>query len=208
VSMYRKAAAEGSIIRRFYSDDGTDLLRVHNRKAEELFQAGDIEGARGILEEISSRDPRLVEPLNNLGVIAFHQGETDKAASFFARVLERDENYFEAIENLGKCAEVGKDYLKAAQWFERALRLKPEEIPLLNSLGNCFIQMEDLERARDAYERSLGLDDRQENIRAILRELEGLGEAKRGDSSDADRSRQRSGAYAAKGMTAMETMGK
>ncbi|MCD6153554.1 MAG: tetratricopeptide repeat protein, partial [Syntrophobacterales bacterium] len=178
LSMYRKAAAEGSIIRRFYSDDKIDLIRVHNRKGEELFQAGNIEGAKDIFEQILLRDPRLVEPLNNLGVIAFQQGETDQAISYFTRVLETDENYFEAIENLGKCAEVQKDYLKAAEWFERALKLKPDEIGLLNSLGNCFIQAENLSKAREVYEKSFGLDEGQENIKAILRELEGLKEAK------------------------------
>ncbi|MBW2557920.1 MAG: polysaccharide pyruvyl transferase family protein [Deltaproteobacteria bacterium] len=183
LSMYRKAAAKGDIIRRFYSDDGTDLIGVHNRKAEELFQSGNIEGAKGILEQICSRDPRLVEPLNNLGVIAFQEGKMNEAASRFIRVLEIDPDYFESIENLGKCEEAKKDYLKAAQWFERALSLKPKEIGLLNSLGNCFIQMEELGNARGAYEESLRLGGGQEDIKVILWELERLEEAQNGKRS-------------------------
>jgi len=178
VSMYRQAAVDGDIIRRFYSDDKIDLIRVHNQKGEELFQAGNIEGAKSIFEQILSRDAQLVEPLNNLGVIAFQEGKMNEAASCFIRVLEIDPNYFEAIEDLGKCAEAQKDYPKAAEWFERALKLKPDDISLLNSLGNCFIQMEDLGSARDAYEKSLRLDGGQENIKVILQELEGLEEAK------------------------------
>ena len=178
LSTYRKAATDGSIIRRFYSDDKIDLIRVHNRKGEELFQSGNIEGAKDIFEQILLRDPQLLEPLNNLGVIAFQQGGMDQAISYFTSVLETDENYFEAIENLGKCGEAQKDYLKAAEWFERALKLKPDEIGLLNAMGNCFIQTEDLARSREVYEKSIGLDGGQENIKVILLELEGLEEAK------------------------------
>ena len=148
------------------------------KDGEQLFGMGDMAGAQRIFEQTLSTDPSNIEALNNLGVIAFQQGETDKAASFFTRVLESDENYFEAIENLGKCAEVQTDYPKAAEWFERAVKLKPEEISLLNSLGNCFIQIEDFKSARDAYKKSLELDGGQEDIRVILRELEGLEEAK------------------------------
>jgi len=139
---------------------------------EKLFGMGDIDGAKRIFEQILSADSNSIEPLNNLGVIAFQQGETDQAISYFTRVLEIDGNYFEAMENLGKCGEAQKDYLKAAQWFERALKLKPDDIGLLNSLGNCFIQTENLSKAGEVYEKSFGLDGGQENIRVILRELE------------------------------------
>lgn len=143
---------------------------------EQLFGMGDIEGAKRIFEQVLSVVPNSIEALNNLGVIAFQQGEIDEAGSYFNRVLEIDPNYFEAIENLGKCAEAKKDYLKAAEWFERTLKLKPDDISLLNSLGNCFIQTENLSKAKEVYKKLLGLDGGQEDIKAILRELERLEE--------------------------------
>ena len=177
--MYREADASGDMIRRFYSDNDEELIRIHNQRGEELFNAEKFKSARIIFEQILSKNPNLIEPLNNLGVIAFQQGELDQAAFCFARALETDENYFEAIENLGKCGEAQKDYLKAAEWFERALKLKPDEISLLNSLGNCFIQAEDLVSAAKIYEKSLRLDSSQESIEIILREMKRLEDAKK-----------------------------
>ncbi|MBW1740042.1 MAG: glycosyltransferase [Deltaproteobacteria bacterium] len=127
LSMYRQSSANNDIIRRFYSDDKTDLIRVHNRKGEELFNAGNIEGAKRIFEQILSRDSTLVEPLNNLGVIAFQQGEIDQALSYLTRALKIDPNYFEAIENLGKCLEAKKDYPSAIKWFRQAQELNPDD---------------------------------------------------------------------------------
>lgn len=146
-------------------------------KGEELFGKGRIDTARKIFKEILAKDPQLVEPLNNLGVIAFQQGEIDEAISYFTRVLEIDPDYFEAIENLGKCMEAKKDYAGGIKWFKRAVELRPDDLSLLNSLGNCYIQTEDFASAREVYEKSLGLDNGQASVAMILREMGRLEEA-------------------------------
>ncbi|RLB83758.1 MAG: hypothetical protein DRH17_00970 [Deltaproteobacteria bacterium] len=179
VAMYKKAEASGDIIRRFYSDNEEDLIRVHNRKGEELFKTGNVKVAKVIFEQILSKNPKMVDPLNNLGVIAFQQGEIDRAISYFTRVIEIDEDCFEAIENLGKCMEIKRDYLKAIKWFKRALEIKPDEVSLLNALGNCFVQIEDLMNAKDVYTKSFHLDSSQDTIRTILEEMERIGKEKK-----------------------------
>ncbi|MDP3027962.1 MAG: glycosyltransferase [Deltaproteobacteria bacterium] len=144
---------------------------------EKLFEVGDIEGSKRIFEQVLSTAPNNIEPLNNLGVIAFQQGDIDQATSYFTRVLDIDPDYFEAIENLGKCMEAKKDYAGGIKWFKRAVELRPDDISLLNSLGNCFIQTEDFASAREVYEKSLGLDSSQESVAMILQEMGRLEEA-------------------------------
>ena len=122
--MYRESYNYGEIIRRFYSANHDDLLTIHNKAGERLYNAGRVRHAEYIFQEILTKNPRLVEPLNNLGVIAFKDGRLDNAISYFSGVLEIDKNHFEAIENLACCMESKKEYFNAMTLYKHALELQ------------------------------------------------------------------------------------
>jgi GT2 family glycosyltransferase/glycosyltransferase involved in cell wall biosynthesis len=144
------------------------------RRGEDLFEAGDLEGAQRAFDKVLVRHPRNVEALNNLGVIAFRQGQTDQALDYFEAVLEIAPSHFEAMENLGNCMAAMGRHREAVDWLEKALQLKPGELTLLNALGNSLIQLENFTRAREVYDQSFQLDNGQHHIREILSEMERL----------------------------------
>ncbi|MBN1850776.1 MAG: glycosyltransferase [Deltaproteobacteria bacterium] len=171
LEMYQKADKAGDIIRRAYSDDVNHLMDVHNAKAEELYSKGNVIAARIIFKQILNKNPALAAPMNNLGVMAFQENSLDEAISWFERALQIDPNYFEAVENMSKCLEERGDFKSATEWYRRALVLRPDEIYILNALGNTLVQTENILEAKEVYERSLQLDDQQDHIQVILREI-------------------------------------
>ena len=101
--LYRTAYAEGTLVRRHYLDDPEQLLGVHNRKAEALFEQGRIQAAKTIFEQILALRPELVDPLNNLGTVFFQLEDYARAVACFKRVLELEPRHADASDNLAQC---------------------------------------------------------------------------------------------------------
>ncbi len=137
-------------------------------EGEELFQIGDIEGAKEVFERIIDKEPNNVDALNNLGVIFFKEGKIDQAISYFGKVLKINPHHAEALENMGNCFQAKGLFSKALECFEKALTLTPDNVHLLNSVGNCLIQMEDFSKAKEIYSQSYHLDEMQPSIKEIL----------------------------------------
>jgi len=147
-------------------------------QGEELFQSGDIEGAKHIFNRILEGNPKHVDALNNLGVITFQEAKIDEAISYLKRVLELDPNHLDALENLGHCLVARGAYWEAVEWFKKASDLKPDDTRLLNSLANCFVQTGEFAKAEGIYARSHQLDSTQSPVIKILAELGRLKEFK------------------------------
>ncbi len=144
------------------------------QQGEELFEAGDLDGAKAVFDRLLTLQPRNGEVLNNLGVIAFQQGQADQALDYFQRVLEIAPNHYEAMENLGNCMAAEGKHPEAIEWFEKALKVKPNEVTLLNGLGNSLIQIEDFQKAKEIYNQSYQFNPCQANVREILSNMETL----------------------------------
>ncbi|MDI6761905.1 MAG: glycosyltransferase [Thermodesulfobacteriota bacterium] len=139
---------------------------------EELFQSGDVEGARDLFNRLLQENIEDVDAINNLGVIAYQEGKFDESMSYFNRVLTLNPDHLDAFENLGHCLVIKKSYKEAIRCFEKVLEFKPGDLSLLNSLGNCLIQTGDFLRAEEIYTRSYRLDGTQTKVREILAGLE------------------------------------
>jgi tetratricopeptide (TPR) repeat protein len=139
-----------------------------SKEGEELFAAGDLEGAQKIFEEILTANPDEPEALNNLGVVASHQNHPDLAANYFNRALSVDPTHTEAMANLGSCLMTQKDYTRATRWLRKALDGNPDDVGILNDLANCFVQLEDFAEAEKIYRRSHHLDGNQSPVGEIL----------------------------------------
>ncbi len=146
--------------------------RLSISQAEELFNLGDLEGAKILFQKILSFDPKNIEALNDLGVICFHQGEVDLAISYFKGVLELNEDHLETIENLSQCLIAKGQFQEAIPWLKKALSIKPRDEKLLNLLANYFIQVEDLFNAEETYRKSYQINNEQPQVEEILRQIE------------------------------------
>lgn len=100
LDMYLDAARRGDIIRLALPDDPAELMRLHNRKGEELFERGEISAAKSIFEQVALKAPQLLDVRNNLGVAYFHLGDIPKAIMCFEQVLAQEPGHLDAFENL------------------------------------------------------------------------------------------------------------
>lgn len=141
-------------------------------RGEELFQSGDVEGAKMIFNRLLQKNPEDVNLINNLGVIFYQEGEVDQAITYWNRALALNPAHLDTLVNLGHCLMVKKAYKEAIPIFEKALELKPDDLSLLNSLGNCLIQTGEFLRAQEVYNRSYRLNSEQTEVREILMGLE------------------------------------
>jgi GT2 family glycosyltransferase/pyruvate-formate lyase-activating enzyme len=143
-------------------------------RGEELFQLGDMEGAKGIFNRILKENPDHVDVFNNLGVIAYQEGDIDQAIAYLEKGLNLQPDHPELLENLGRCLFMNKEDSEARRYFEQAKAVKPGDLSLLNSFGHCLIQAGDFSRAEEIYRESYQLDQTQANIKEILAGLEEL----------------------------------
>ena len=137
-------------------------------KGEELFNAGDDEGAEVIFQKILSFDPKNIDALNNLGVLYFHRGDVNRAISYFQQVLELNENYFEALENLAYCMIFEDNFQEAMPLFKKALSFKPNDVNLLNSLATCLVKSKAFKEAEELYKKSYEINNNQPQLIEIL----------------------------------------
>ena len=139
---------------------------------EELFKRGDIEGAKMVFKQLLTHNKNNIDALNNLGVIAFRQNNVDKAISYFRKALQHKPHYAEAIENLANCLTVKREFSEALKLYQGLLSSGKTGTSILNQTGNCLIQIQDMDKAYKVYKKSLELDKNQEDVKAILQELD------------------------------------
>lgn len=73
-----------------------------NRRGEELFSEGDIEGASEAFRRAIRICPEYVTAYNNLGVLHVHTGDTQTALQYFQRSLSLDPADRDTVLNYGK----------------------------------------------------------------------------------------------------------
>ena len=135
---------------------------------EELFQSGDIEGAKACFCKVLEAASQNVDALNNLGFIAYQEGKIDQAMAYFEWGLKNKPDHPDILENIGQIKVTQGAYSEAIPHFEKALSAQPENVNLLNSLANCLIQTGKFLEAEEIYRRSHRLDKTQIHVREIL----------------------------------------
>lgn len=144
------------------------------KQGEDLFSSGDAEKAKKCFDKILAGNPKHVEALNNLGVIAFQERDLDAAVSCFQSAAKLDSKHLEAAFNLGKCYQAKEESEKAIEWYQKAVSLNGERFEILNYLGDCLVRVKDFVKARDTYLSSLEINGDQQNVKSVLQTLEGL----------------------------------
>ena len=155
-------------IRRFNNALRDQLLA----EGEHCFNQGDLSGAKEKFESMLESDPRDLEALNNLGVIAFQEERLEEAIGNLKQALRIDPTNFDSVDNLSNILLRQGEYQEAVGCFQQALKEKPDEIRLLNGLGCLYINIRDLKNAQIVYTKSMTLNPTQPAVLDLLQGLE------------------------------------
>src|ERR1700676_4818227 len=101
-------------------------------------QAGRLAEAEGHYRRICALDPRHVDSLHLLGVLAGQTGRNDVAIDMIGRALVLKPDLVEAHYNLGNILAMERRLDQAAAHYKRVVALRPEFVEAHNSLGTVL----------------------------------------------------------------------
>ncbi len=151
------------------------------RAVAEHQRAGRFGEAERICKQILQKQPRHLESLALLSILARQQGQFAVAAERAADAARAYPQIAEFHANLGEFSRLAGKRDEAIAAFGRAVQLKPLEPTFHNSLGTVFADGRQNESAMKEYQRAIQLKpdyvDAWNNLGAALREMGRLDEA-------------------------------
>jgi len=120
-------------------------------------QAGRLAEAEGCYRKICALDPRHVDSLHLLGVLAGQTGRNDVAIDLIGRALALKPDLAEAHYNLGNILALENRLDQAAAHYERVLALRPKFVEAHNSLGTVLSDQGKTREAMACFEQALSL---------------------------------------------------
>lgn len=103
-----------------------EMIRGMLAAAHQSLEQGRYSEAIAAYKAILDRDPRNVEAITHLGIVAGMAGHTDTALQAFDKALAVDPSYAHALWDKGLLLlQVKKDYRRAIEAFERFIALVP-----------------------------------------------------------------------------------
>lgn len=140
-------------------------------RGELLFQAGNLEEARVVFEQIVQENPLHYEAINNLGTILYTLGDMPSAERCFQKAFSLKGDDIDTLLNLADLYFSIKRWNEAASFLERYIHLTPRDCVRLNQLALTFMESGDQQRAIPVLEKSLEIQPNQEDIQNILKTL-------------------------------------
>jgi len=125
--------------------------------ARSHFQAGRLEQAEQLYQQILDMDPDHVDALNLLGVIAGQTNRIDRAIDFLRAALRIKPDFAEAHCNLGNVFIIQRRLPEAIECFRQAVRAKPDDSVAHNNLGNALREQGQLDEAVATLRQALRL---------------------------------------------------
>lgn len=153
--------------------DNTALLRA---KADVVYQLGDKEQYKEIMQQIVTLDPTNAELFFNLGVGSTELGEVDEALTFYDKaialkddyyaaylnaavlLLNKDDAFVQEMNQLGMSSADMKKYeelqnqrkdlfKQTIPYLEKAIEINSTDSELIKTLANVYMQLGDDEKA-------------------------------------------------------------
>ncbi len=125
------------------------------RKAFDLFQEKDFEGARDILVKLLEKNPDSIHLNNALGTIYFNLKSYDKSIKCYEKVLSINENDSDAYYSLGVCYQYSDNNKLALENYKKAAELNPGNLGALNNLGLLSLDSKNNDDAEKYYRMAL-----------------------------------------------------
>ncbi len=143
--------------RRMQSFLREDPFREWLAKAAELHRGGKLEDAESIYRQILQRDPKNLEAMRLLALIAMQCEHYGQAEQFLKRVVEIAPDYLVAWVDLSRAQLEKLDLEGARASIERAAALKPGSAQVQVHLGNVQARSGRHAEAIDTFRRAAGL---------------------------------------------------
>jgi tetratricopeptide (TPR) repeat protein len=127
------------------------------KAGEELFAAGDLDGAEKLFRRAAQECPGNVHALNNLAVTALARGDRNAAQGHLKQACSIKPDFLEARLNLAEIYGLEGKWPRAAKELEKVLAFKPDDLPALKRLAQIYINMGETDKAKALLEGSDGL---------------------------------------------------
>ena len=124
----------------------------------ELEQRGDFQKAWDHYLKILKIDPRQVNALNRLGVIAGGKEDFSAAAMYFSEAVRSEPKNAILRSNLGVAYLRAEEFGNALVHLKKALSLTPRAVEAIYNLGDCYLKLEQPDEAMKLAERLLKID--------------------------------------------------
>src|SRR5580704_4436839 len=113
------------------------------RRAAELQQAGDLDGAVTSYREFLGLQPNEAPVHSNLGVLLSHLGRYDEAVVEYQKALDLDPQNASIVRNLGLAYYKSGRIPDAANAFSKAKTLAPDNLQTMLLLADCDLRVGD-----------------------------------------------------------------
>ncbi len=119
--------------------------------------AGQLAEAEATYRQILAHQPRHVEALHMLGILAAQTGRPDVAVELIGRAVATRPDYVEAQSNLGNALQASGHLEEAVVAYRQALRLEPGSAGIHNNLGGALQRLGRADDAIAAYREAIRL---------------------------------------------------
>jgi tetratricopeptide (TPR) repeat protein len=138
------------------SDPSNATPQQNLDRGRALLNSGNVNDAIAFLSNAASRDSKLHEAYNLLGVAYEAKGMRDRAFEALQKAVKRDENNADYLNNLGYLHFKNNQYDKAAKYLKRAVKVAPEVQRYWNNLGLIQAQRTNFDEAYECFARAVG----------------------------------------------------
>ena len=127
-------------------------------RAAKLYQAGNLDGAQALCEDILRADAHHFYALHLLATIAALHGDHEECVRLASRALQVDPRHTEVLSNRGAALRALRRYEEALADYDRALALAPRSATTLNNRGVTLAALGRHREAVECYDAALALD--------------------------------------------------
>ena len=125
----------------------TEAVRTH--------QAGRLDEAAGLYDQILKTRPRHPDALHLRGLVAHQQGHRERALALVRKAIAIGSRNAAYRNTLGNVLLALDNVADAEASFRRAVALDPELAEAHNNLGNALLRLDRADEAVDCYQRAL-----------------------------------------------------
>ena len=134
-----------------------DTIAERFAVAQRLHQSGHLAQAEVLYRQILALNPRHVESLNHLGLVALQTGHPDDAVDLIRNAIALNRRIPEFHCNLGTALQNQAKLDEAVASYRRALALKPNFTDALSNLGNILLHQGKPAEAAVCYRKAIDL---------------------------------------------------
>ena len=137
-------------------DPAEASARENLQRGRALLNSGNVNDAIAVLSTAASKNPKLHEAQNLLGVAYEAKGMRDRAFESLQKAVKGDGDNAEYLNNLGYLYFKNGDYDKAAKYVKRAVKVAPNVQRYWNNLGLIQAQRANFDDAYDCFLHAVG----------------------------------------------------